>query len=374
MAGLLVSFIYLVATVAHEWTGPMIATAEIHSEPRYLPLYALYSLARGLCAYGVSFLFTLVYGYIMARIAGAERFLLPVLDILQSIPVLGFLPGFVLALVHVFPQRNLGLELASVLMIFTGQAWNMTFSFYNSLKATPPQLHAVARLSNLNWWQRFKTVDLSFAATGLVWNSMMSMAGGWFTLDRVERRCRKALPQLLLFDVAGTTGRRPVPLIGSLGSPVTVRQHLVGDIELTNAPQPTHAFHVLADHLADVLRVGDAGKDQFRLARVAGDHLDRAQAQHPLEQGSGQNRVLDAVELDLVVGLGQDARFELDPLAGERKRGRAQLDELPDRDRDRDEDHAREVPPEVQPLAGQRAGSGGCRRDRSLGPVTPSAL
>ena len=184
--GLLVALIYALVTVAREWSGPLKPVAGIHTEARYLPLYALFSLTRGLCAYGVSFLFTMVYGYTMARVAGAERVMLPVLDILQSIPVLGFLPGFVLGLVHLFPHRNLGLEIASVLMIFTGQAWNMTFSFYSSLKSVPPDLVAVARLAKMSWWERFFRLDLSFAATGLVWNSMMSMAGGWFFLTVSE--------------------------------------------------------------------------------------------------------------------------------------------------------------------------------------------
>src|SRR5882672_10933532 len=128
----------------------------------------------------------MVYGYAMARVDGAERVMLPLLDILQSIPVLGFLPSFVLGLVHLFPQRNLGLEIASVLMIFTGQVWNMTFSFYSSLKSVPPDLVAVSHLAKMSWWQRFIRLDLSFAATGLVWNSMMSMAGGWFFLTVSE--------------------------------------------------------------------------------------------------------------------------------------------------------------------------------------------
>src|SRR5882672_11347268 len=97
----------------------------------------------------------MVYGYAMARLAGGERVMLPVLDVLQSIPVLGFLPGFVLALVHLFPSSNVGLELASVLMIFTGQVWNMTFSFYASLKAVPPDLIAVSRIARMSWWDRF---------------------------------------------------------------------------------------------------------------------------------------------------------------------------------------------------------------------------
>src|SRR5216117_1367153 len=186
VVGLLVALIYAMVTVAREWSGPLRPVAEIHLEARYLPLYALFSLTRGVIAYGVSFLFTLVYGYTMARVSGAERLMLPLLDILQSIPVLGFLPGFVLGLVHLFPHRNLGLEMASVLMIFTGQVWNMTFSSYASLKSVPPDLVAVARLSRLSWWERFIQLDLSYAATGLVWNSMMSMAGGWFFLTVSE--------------------------------------------------------------------------------------------------------------------------------------------------------------------------------------------
>lgn len=180
--GLLAAFIYALVTVAHEWSGPLQQVPVIHLEASYLPQYALFSLSRGVMAYGVSFLFTMVYGYTMARVAGAERVMLPVLDILQSIPVLGFLPGFVLGLVHLFPHQNIGLEIASVLMIFTGQVWNMTFSFYSSLKSVPPDLLAVARLTRMSWWERFFRLDLSFAAHGLLWNSMMSMAGGWFFL------------------------------------------------------------------------------------------------------------------------------------------------------------------------------------------------
>ncbi len=175
-----------IVVVAREWSGPLQPMAEIHLEPEYLPLYTFLSLSRGVAAYGLSFLFTMVYGTVMARVRGAERVMLPVLDILQSIPVLGFLPGFVLLLVHLFPHYNLGLELASVLMIFTGQVWNMTFAFYASLKSVPADLVAVARLAKLSRWERFLRLDLSFAAKGLVWNSMMSMAGGWFFLTVCE--------------------------------------------------------------------------------------------------------------------------------------------------------------------------------------------
>ncbi len=175
VVGLLASFLYALITVAREWSAPLQQVAELHLEARYVALYALFSLSRGVITYGVSFFFTMVYGYAMARVAGAERVMLPVLDILQSIPVLGFLPGFVLGLVYLFPHQSIGLETASVLMIFTGQVWNMTFSFYSSLKSVPPDLVAVARLAQMSWWERFFRLDLSFAVPGLLWNSMMSM-------------------------------------------------------------------------------------------------------------------------------------------------------------------------------------------------------
>src|SRR5262249_48106842 len=112
--------------------------------------------------------------------------LVPLLDVLQSIPVLSFLPGVVLALVALFPGSNAGLELACVLLIFTGQVWNMTFSYYHSLKSVPQDLREVAEVYRFSPSQRWKWLELPFAATGLVWNSMMSLAGGWFFLMITE--------------------------------------------------------------------------------------------------------------------------------------------------------------------------------------------
>ncbi|HSM94077.1 MAG TPA: ABC transporter permease subunit [Anaeromyxobacteraceae bacterium] len=161
---------------------PMRPAVEIDLSPAALPGYALLSLARGLAAYVLSLAFTLAYGYWAARDRAAERVLVPLLDVLQSIPVLGFMPGLVLSLVALFPRSNLGLELAAVVMIFTGQAWNMTFSFYRSVRSVPPIQLEVARHYRFGGWQRFRWVELPSAAIGLVWNSMMSMAGGWFFL------------------------------------------------------------------------------------------------------------------------------------------------------------------------------------------------
>lgn len=161
---------------------PMRPAVEIDLSPLALPGYALLSLARGLAAYLLSLAFTLVYGYWAARDPIAERVLVPLLDVLQSVPVLGFMPGLVLSLVALFPSSNLGLELAAVIMIFTGQAWNMTFSFYRSVRGVPPILLEVARHYRFGWWQRFRWLELPSSVIGLVWNSMMSMAGGWFFL------------------------------------------------------------------------------------------------------------------------------------------------------------------------------------------------
>ncbi|MFZ2414178.1 MAG: ABC transporter permease subunit [Candidatus Cryosericum sp.] len=177
---------YGITQVGREWTGILRPTVLIDLSFRALPRYTFFSLVRGLAAYCISFLFTIIYGYWAAKDRLAERLLVPILDILQSIPVLGFMPGVVLALVSLFPTSNVGLELAAVLMIFTGQAWNMTFSFYNSLKSVPQYLQEAGTIYRFNWWQRLTQIEMPYSAVGLIWNSMMSMAGGWFFLMVTE--------------------------------------------------------------------------------------------------------------------------------------------------------------------------------------------
>ena len=171
-----------IVALAEEWGAPLREAAPIDLSPAALPGYTLLSLSRGLAAYVLSLAFTLVVGTLAARSARAERLLVPLLDIGQGIPVLGFLPGLVLGMVALFPRTNVGLELACVVMIFTGQVWNMAFSFYGSLKSVPAEMYEVARLHGFSRWKTFRTVELSSAVIGLVWNSMMSMAGGWFFL------------------------------------------------------------------------------------------------------------------------------------------------------------------------------------------------
>ena len=177
-----IAIFYGVASVGRSWFGPFTPSVEISRSVRALPAYAGYSLLRITIAYVLSLGFALVYGYIAAYNARAERFMIPLLDVLQSIPVLSFLPPVMLAMVALFPGRQLGLEMGTILLIFTGQVWNMTFSFYASLKGIPNEMREAATIYRFSWWQRFTQLELPSSAIGLVWNSMMSVAGGWFAL------------------------------------------------------------------------------------------------------------------------------------------------------------------------------------------------
>jgi NitT/TauT family transport system permease protein len=186
MFGAAIALFYGVLVVGRTWLGPFTPEVEISRSLLALPAYAGYSLLRITIAYVLSLAFTLVYGYIAAYNARAERFMIPLLDVLQSIPVLSFLPGVMLAMVALFPGRQLGVEAGAILLIFTGQVWNMAFSFYASLKSIPKEMREAAKVYRFNWWQRFIRMELPFSAIGLVWNSMMSVAGGWFFLMACE--------------------------------------------------------------------------------------------------------------------------------------------------------------------------------------------
>jgi NitT/TauT family transport system permease protein len=155
-------------------------------DPRNLPDYAARSTFRMFIALTLSTVFTFVYAYAAARSRRAERVLVPLLDILQSIPVLGFLSVTVTAFIALFRGSLLGLEAASIFAIFTGQAWNMTFSLYQSLRSLPAELTEMATLYRLSKWERFTRLELPASAIGLVWNGMMSFGGGWFFLAASE--------------------------------------------------------------------------------------------------------------------------------------------------------------------------------------------
>lgn len=180
------SVFYAFLAVARYWLTPVSVQAEIDLRPSALPVYAMYSVVRIAIAYVISLLFSVAYGYVAAYNARAERVMIPLLDTLQSIPVLSFLPGIMLAMVALFPGRRVGIELGSILLIFSGQAWNMAFSFYSSLKSIPREMHEVAEVYRWSPWQKLMQLELPFAAIGLVWNSMISVASAWFYLIACE--------------------------------------------------------------------------------------------------------------------------------------------------------------------------------------------
>jgi NitT/TauT family transport system permease protein len=178
--------IYGIVAVARYWFSTPVAAVEISLSPAALPRYAFYSLVRMVVAYLLSLLFAIGYGYFAAYNKRVEAPMLALLDILQSIPVLSFLPGVMLAMVSLFPSRQLGVEFGSIVLIFTGQVWNMAFSFYASLKALPRELMEASRVYRFSKLQRFLQLELPQGAIGLVWNSMVSVAGGWFFLMACE--------------------------------------------------------------------------------------------------------------------------------------------------------------------------------------------
>ncbi len=182
----------LLALVAQVGVGafvqfqPPVVVPQIDLDPRNLPYYAARSTLRMFIALAFSTLFTLAYGYIAAKSRWAERILIPLLDILQSVPVLGFLSITVTGFIALFPGSLLGLEAASIFAIFTSQVWNMTFSFYQSLRTLPQELSEATTLYRLSGWQRFTQLEVPAAMVGLIWNAMMSFGGGWFFVAASE--------------------------------------------------------------------------------------------------------------------------------------------------------------------------------------------
>ncbi len=196
---------------------PPVNVPRIDLDPRNLPYYAGRSTLRMFVALFFSTLFTLVYGYVAANSRRAERVMIPLLDILQSVPVLGFLAITVTGFIALFPGSLLGLEAASVFAIFTSQVWNMTFSFYQSLRTVPQELHEAATLYQLSRWQRFVKLEVPSAMIGLLWNGMMSFGGGWFFVAESEAisvlNQEYTLPGIGSY-VAGAIASEDLPALG----------------------------------------------------------------------------------------------------------------------------------------------------------------
>ncbi len=258
IGGGLLALLYLLVQAATGGSRHLTSTTQIHLAYWALPVYAGLSFLRMLAAYVLALVFSIVYGYAAAYNRRAERILLPILDILQSIPILSFLPSFVLALIALFPHGRTGVEVAAILLIFTSQAWNMTFAFYSALITIPRELREVAAMHRLSPWQRLRQLELPYATVGLVWNSMMSWAGGWFFLMESE-----------MF----TLGSRDFRLPG-LGSYLQQAAN-AGSVGATVAGLLTlGALIVLLDQL--VWRPIVAWSDKFKMELVTGEQAPRS--------------------------------------------------------------------------------------------------
>jgi NitT/TauT family transport system permease protein len=181
-APLIFGVFVMLAVAARQMSAPMstVEHAVVSLDPATLPLDALRTVLRMLAALAASLVFTFAYGALAAKSRRAGQVLLPILDILQSVPVLGYISFTVVFFMTLFPGSAMGAELAAIFAIFTSQAWNMTFSFYQSLITVPRDLDEACRSLQLGGWQRFWRLEVPFAMPGLVWNMMMSMSGGWF--------------------------------------------------------------------------------------------------------------------------------------------------------------------------------------------------
>ena len=182
------AFILVMGVVAFfAWGSRQMAAPYIPGEaislsldPTNLPMYAMRTVLRMVAALALSFVFTFTYATLAAKNRRAEEIMVPLLDILQSVPILGFLSVTVTGFIALFPGNLFGVEMAAIFAIFTSQAWNMAFSFYQSLKTIPRELKEASDLFGLSSWQRFWKLEASYATPNLIWNTMMSVSGGWF--------------------------------------------------------------------------------------------------------------------------------------------------------------------------------------------------
>ena len=250
VAACALAIFFAVVSTGVYWFEKPVPVVPISSSIGALPVYAFYSIVRMAIAYMISLAFAITYGYLAAYNPRIEPLMVAVLDILQSIPVLSFLPPVVLAMVSLIPGHQLGIEMGVILLIFTGQVWNLAFSFYSSLKTIPREMVEAARIYRYSGWQRFWQLELPFSTIGLVWNSIVSVAGGWFAL---------------IFCETFTMGDRNFQLPG-LGSYIQTATY-TGDVHALLAGIATVILIVVAiDQL--VWRPLIAWSDKFKFEQV----------------------------------------------------------------------------------------------------------
>jgi NitT/TauT family transport system permease protein len=305
---------FLLVRLAHGVNAPfnrVSAPSSMSTDPINLPYYAARSLLRMFVALFVSLLFTFVYATAAARLRRAEKILLPILDVLQSVPVLGFLSVTLTVWLTLFPHTLLGVECASVFAIFTSQAWNMTFAFYHSLVTQPRELDEAARILRLTKWQRFCKLDVPNGMIALVWNGMMSFGGGWFFLIASEvisvNNHTYALPGIGSYVAAASQHQQIGRLFLAIGVMIVM---VVGVNVLFWRPLTawaerfrtgdTSAAEVPRSVVLDVLRRASVPGLVSRAVRPAGKALDKATrpfglAEYPLQVNAVRRRAGDYV-------------------------------------------------------------------------------
>jgi NitT/TauT family transport system permease protein len=257
---IVLAVLVMIAAAAQQMMGPLSAldVSPISLDPSALPEYALRTTVRMLAALALSLVFTFVYATVAAKSRRAELILIPMLDILQSVPILGFISLTIMAFLSLAPGRVLGAELAAIFAIFTSQAWNMAFSLYQSIRTLPSDLDEAARSLGFSPWLRFWRVEVPFAMPSLVWNMMISMSGGWFFVVAAEA-----------ITVGNTT--ITLPGIGSYIAVAIERRDLgaVGWAILTML-----VVIVVYDQL--LFRPLVAWADRFRVEQVASEDISRS--------------------------------------------------------------------------------------------------
>jgi NitT/TauT family transport system permease protein len=308
----LLALLYGLLRLAPSLNAPFLpsqAPSRVSTDPAMLPYYAALSLLRMFIALVLSVVFTFIYATAAARLPRAEKVLIPVLDILQSVPILGFLSVLVVAFIALFPGSQLGLECASIFAIFTSMAWNMTFAFHQSLVTQPADLDEAARLMRLTKWQRFWRLDVPGGMIPLVWNGMMSFGGAWFFLVASESisvlRHTYALPGIGSYVAAalddGNLGQVGIAIgvmtIMVVGVNAAFWRPLVASSQRFRLEQSASAEQQRSVVL-DVLRRSSLPQLAAAPLRPVGRALDTVTrpfglAEHPLSRPAGRQRAGD---------------------------------------------------------------------------------
>ena len=285
VAGIGLACFYGVVYIAKYWFGGAQPEIVISQSPRALPQYAFYSMVRIGLAYLLSLFFAIGYGYLAAYNKRIEALMIAALDILQSIPVLSFLPGVMLAMVALFPRRQIGVEMGAIVLIFTGQVWNMAFSFYSSIKSIPRELSEAASIYKFSRLQKLIQLELPYSAIGLVWNSIVSVAGGWFFLMACE------------MFVLGTRDFR----LPGLGSYLQTAAGTGNYVAITWGLVTMISIIVATDQL--IWRPVIAWSDKFKFEQVESGSRVRSPLLHVLQHSRGLRSLKELTIIPLGEGL-----------------------------------------------------------------------